>query len=70
MARSEIMLQIKMEPSEETLLLSKRMLELWLNAESGRDIQVVQYPDDEHDWQEALYLKLVRGKNESQTTTD
>jgi hypothetical protein len=70
MARSEIMLQIKMEPSEETLLLSKWMLELWLNAEPGRDIQVVQYPDDEHDGQEALYLKLVRGENESQTETD
>lgn len=70
MARPEMMIRINLEPSEETVQISKRMLELWLNAEPGRDIQVVQYPDDEHDGQEALYLKLVRGENESQTTTD
>ena len=36
MASSEITLQIKMEPTEETMLMSKKLLEMWLNASPGR----------------------------------
>lgn len=40
MAKSEVMIKINLEPSEETLLMSKRMLEMWLNTAPGRDILV------------------------------
>lgn len=38
MAKPEMMIGINLEPSEETVQISKRMLEMWVNAYSGRDI--------------------------------
>ena len=40
MAKPEARITIHLEPSDETVLMSKRMLELWLNADSRRDIRV------------------------------
>lgn len=57
MARSEITFQIKMEPSTESLKLSAMMLELWLNAQSGRDIRTHRYTD--HDGDEHVYITFV-----------
>lgn len=47
MARSEITFQIKMEPTEETLRWSKKLLEMWLNAAPGRGARVVNKLDDD-----------------------
>lgn len=74
MARSEITFQIKMEPTEETMLWSKKLLEMWLNASPGRGARVtVKYDDDGNDIQ---YLEIFDvntgqewGLNESQTET-
>lgn len=67
MANAELMVKINLEPSEETLLTSKRMLEMWVNAEAGRDILVKErYTDDGQE----IYLELVREKDEPQTKTD
>lgn len=66
MARTELMVTINLEPSEETLLISKRMLEMWVNADSRRDILVKErYADDGQE----IYLELVRDKDEPQTET-
>lgn len=66
MAKPEMMIRINLEPSEETLLMSKRMLEMWVNADSRRDILVKErYTDDGQE----IYLELVRENNEPQTET-
>ena len=66
MAKPEMMIRINLEPSEETLLMSKRMLEMWVNADSRRDILVKErYTDDGQE----IYLELVRDNNEPQTET-
>ena len=66
MAKPEMMIRINLEPSEETLLMSKRMLEMWVNADSRRDILVrKRYTDDGQE----IYLELVRDNNEPQTET-
>ena len=66
MAKPEMMIRINLEPSEETLLMSKRMLEMWVNADSRRDILVrKRYTDDGQE----IYLELVRENNEPQTET-
>ena len=57
MAKPEARIAIHLEPSEETLQMSKRMLELWVNAEAGRDIFVKErYTDDGQE----IYLELAR----------
>lgn len=61
MARPEMMIGINLEPSEETLQISKRMLEIWVNAYSGRDILVKERYTDEG---QEVYLKLVRDKDD------
>lgn len=66
MAKPELMVTINLEPSEETLLISKRMLEKWVNADSRRDILVKErYTDDGQE----IYLELVRDNDEPQTAT-
>lgn len=74
MARSEITFQIKMEPTEETMLWSKKLLEMWLNASPGRAARVTETynKDDEL----VMYLEIFDvntgqewGLNESQTET-
>ena len=74
MARSEITFQIKMEPTEETMLWSKKILEMWLNASPGRGARVTEKynKDDEL----VTYLEIFDvntgqewGLNESQTET-
>lgn len=47
MAKPELMIKINLEPSEETLLMSKRMLEMWLNAAPGRSVKVVDKWDED-----------------------
>ena len=57
MAKPEARVTIHLEPSEETVLMSKRMLEMWVNAEAGRDIFVKErYTDDGQE----IYLELVK----------
>ena len=74
MARSEITFQIKMEPTEETMLWSKKLLEMWLNASPGRAARVTEKynKDDEL----VMYLEIFDvntgqewGLNEPQTET-
>ena len=74
MARSEITFQIKMEPTEETMLWSKKLLEMWLNAAPGRVARVTEKynKDDEL----VTYLEIFDvntgqewGLNEPQTET-
>ena len=66
MAKPEMMIRINLEPSEETIQTSKRMLEMWVNADSRRDILVKKrYTDDGQE----IYLELVRENNEPQTET-
>ena len=74
MARSEITFQIKMEPTEETMLWSKKLLEMWLNASPTRGAKVSEKIDD--DGNTTLYLEIFDwntgqewGLNESQTET-
>ena len=51
-----IMIGIACEPSKETLELSKLMIEMWLNADSRRNILVKErYRND----REEVYLELV-----------
>ena len=74
MARSEITLQIKMEPTEETMLWSKKLLEMWLNASPGRGARVTnKYNKDD---ELVTYLEIFDvntgqewGANEQQTET-
>lgn len=61
MAKSEMMIEINLEPSEETVQISKRMLEIWVNAYSGRDILVKERYTDEG---QEVYLELVREKDD------
>ena len=61
MARPEMIIGINLEPSEETVQISKRMLEMWVNAYSGRDILVKErYTNDRQE----IYLELVEEKGE------
>ena len=47
MARSEITFQIKVEPSEDSWRMCKSILEIWLNGDPHRHIQIEeQYADD------------------------
>ena len=55
-------IQIRLEPSEETLLISKRMLEMWVNAADGRDFLIrEQYTEDG----KRIYLDLVDERKDS-----
>lgn len=56
MAKSEVMIKINLEPSEETLLMSKRMLEMWLNAAPGRSIKVVDKWDEDGNLKSCLEM--------------
>lgn len=74
MARSEITFQIKMEPTEETMLWSKKLLEMWLNASPTRGARVETNYDDDGNSTQYLYVFDVDtgqewGLNESQTET-
>lgn len=61
MAKPEMMIAINLEPSEETVQISKRMLEMWLNADSRRNVLIRErYTDDGRE----LYLELVRETDE------
>lgn len=62
MAKPETRITIHLEPSEATVLMSKRMLELWLNADSRRDIRVKERMT--HDGTE-VYLDLVEGSDDT-----
>ena len=58
MAKPEARITIHLEPSEETLQMSKRMLEMWLNKDPHRYIQIEeQYTDDSR----KVRLNLVEG---------
>ena len=60
MKESEIMIRINLEPSDETLAVSKRMLEMWVNADPRRDILVRErYAED---GAQELYLELKEGE--------
>jgi len=61
MGKSEITIKINMEPSTESLKLSVMMLELWLNAQSGRDILINRYTD--HDGDEHAFITFVEDKD-------
>ena len=60
MAKPEMMIRINLEPSEETLQISKRMLEMWVNAYSGRDILVKERYTEAGE--QELYLELKEGE--------
>ena len=62
MAKPEMMIRINLEPSEETLQISKRMLEMWVNAYSGRDILVKERY--KADGEQKVYLDLSGGEAE------
>ena len=52
----EITIEIKVEPTLETVLHCKRILEMWLNASPGRGARVTEkYDDDGNDIQ---YLEI------------
>lgn len=61
MAKTELTITVHLEPSEETLQISKLMLELWLNADRRRNILIRERYTDKG--QEA-YLELVKGTDE------
>ena len=60
MAKPEMMIRINLEPSEETLQISKRMLEMWVNAYSGRDILVKERYTEAGERE--VYLELKEGE--------
>lgn len=62
MEKPEMMIRINLEPSEETVQISKRMLEMWVNAYYGRDILVKERDTNES---QEVYLKLVEEKDET-----
>lgn len=62
MAKPETRITIHLEPSEETVLMSKRMLELWLNADRRRDIIIKERMT--YDGTE-VYLDLVEGSDDT-----
>jgi hypothetical protein len=47
MAKPEMNIEINLEPTEETVQVSKLMLEMWLNAAPGRSIKVVDKWDED-----------------------
>lgn len=62
MARPELKIEINLEPTDETLQMSKRMLEMWVNAYHSRNILVRErYTNDRQE----IYLELVDERNES-----
>lgn len=61
MAKPEMMITVNLEPSEETVQISKLMLEMWLNADSGRNILVKERYTDHG---QEIYLELVRETDE------
>ena len=62
MAKPEARITIHLEPSEETVLMSKRMLEMWLNADSRRDIRVKERCTGDGT---EVYLDLVEGSDDT-----
>ena len=56
MAKPEARVTIHLEPSEETVLMSKRMLEMWLNAAPGRSIKVVDKWDEDGNLKSCLEI--------------
>lgn len=56
MARPEMMIGINLEPSEETVQISKRMLEMWVNAAPGRSIKVVDKLDEDGNLKSCLEM--------------
>ena len=62
MAKPEARITIHLEPSEETLQMSKRMIEMWLNADRRRDIIIKERmtPDGTE-----VYLELVRESDDT-----
>jgi len=59
MAKPEMMIRINLEPSEETLEISKRMLEMWVNAYQDRDILVKERYTEIGE--KEIYLELKEG---------
>jgi len=60
MAKPEMMIRINLEPSEETLQISKRMLEIWVNAYQDRDILVKERYTEAGE--KEIYLDLKEGE--------
>ena len=62
MAKPEARITIHLEPSDETVLMSKRMLELWLNADRRRDIIIKERMTSDGT---EVYLDLVGGSDDT-----
>ena len=58
--KNEMTITVNLEPSPETVAAAKMILELWVNADSRRDILVKERYTDagEHE----LYLELKEGE--------
>ena len=56
MAKPEMNIEINLEPTEETVQVSKLMLEMWLNAAPGRSIKVVDKWDEDGNLKSCLEI--------------
>ena len=61
MAEAKITVEISMEPSLQTVVASKMILEMWVNADLRRNILVEKRYTDEG---QEIYLELVREPDE------
>lgn len=58
--KNEMTIMVNLEPSPEAVAAAKMILELWVNADSRRDIFVKErYTDD---GEQELYLELKEGE--------
>ena len=62
MAKPEMMIRINLEPSDETLRISKRMLEMWVNADIRRSINVRERITDDGI---EMYLEMVEAEGKA-----
>ena len=56
MAKPEMNIEINLEPTENTVQVSKLMLEMWLNAAPGRSIKVVDKWDEDGNLKSCLEI--------------
>ena len=61
MAEAKMIVEVSMEPSAQTVVASKMILEMWVNADLRRNILVKKRYTDEG---QEIYLDLVREPNE------
>jgi len=58
--KPEMTIKVNLEPSPETVAAAKMILELWVNADSRRDILVKERYTDAGE--QELYLELKEGE--------